>query len=64
MKIFIYILMGLAFALVIFNATQLNFSNLLEGDSLVALISIIASLCALCVLLIFKVAKNIDEKTR
>lgn len=64
MKIFIYTLIGLAVALIIFNITLLDFENLLDGDSLVALIGIIASLCAVCILLIFKMAKNIDEKTR
>jgi hypothetical protein len=64
MKIFIYTLIGLALALIIFNITLLDFDNLLEGNSLVALIGIIASLCAVCILLIFKIAKNIDEKTR
>ncbi len=64
MKIFIYTLIGLALALIVFNITLLDFNNLLEGNSLVALIGIIASLCAVCILLIFKIAKNIDEKTR
>lgn len=64
MKIFIYTLIGLAVALIIFNITLLDFENLLEGDSLVAIIGIIASLCAVCILLIFKMAKNIDERTR
>ena len=64
MKIFIYTLIGLVLALIVFNITLLDFNNLLEGNSLVALIGIIASLCAVCILLIFKIAKNIDEKTR
>lgn len=64
MKIFIYTLLAIAVALIIFNITLLDFDNLLEGNSLIALIGIIASMCAVCVLIIFKVAKNIDEKTR
>lgn len=64
MKIFISILIFLALGLVIFNATQLNFENLTEGNSVVALIGIVASLCALCILLIFRTAKNIEEKTK
>ena len=64
MKVFIYTLIAIALGLIVFNVTLLDFDNLLEGNSLVALIGIIASLCAVCILLIFKVAKNIDEKTR
>lgn len=64
MKIFIYSLIAIALALIIFNITLLDFENLFEGDSAVALIGIVASLCAVCILLIFKIAKNIEEKTR
>ncbi len=64
MKIFIYTLLALAVGLIIFNITLLDFENLLEGNSLVALIGIVASLCAVCILIIFRIAKNIDEKTR
>lgn len=64
MKIFIYTLMTIALALIIFNITLLDFDNLLSGNSLVALIGIIASLCAVCILVIFRMAKNIEEKTR
>ena len=63
MKIFTYILIALAVALIIFNITLLDFSHLLQGNSLVALIGIVASLCAVCLLIIFRVAKNIEEKT-
>ncbi|MEL1244778.1 hypothetical protein AAEO56_10940 [Flavobacterium sp. DGU11] len=64
MKIFIYTLIFIALGLIIFNATQLDFENLTEGNSFVALIGIVLSLCAVCILLIFRLAKNIEEKTR
>lgn len=64
MKIFIYVLMALAVGLIVFNITLLDFDNLLEGNSFIALIGIVASLCAVCILLIFKMAKSIDEKTK
>lgn len=64
MKFFIYTLLAIAIGLIIFNITLLDFDNLLEGNSLIALIGIIASMCAVCVLIIFKVAKSIDERTR
>lgn len=64
MKIFIYTLIAIALGLIVFNATLLDFEHLTEGNSMVALIGIIASLCAVCILLIFRLAKNIEEKTR
>lgn len=64
MKIFTYVLIALALGLIIFNITLLDFSNLFEGNSMVALIGIAASLCAICILLIFRMSKIIDEKTR
>lgn len=64
MKIFIYTLIAFAIALIVFNITLLDFDNLLGGDSLIALIGIVASLCAVCILIIFKISKNIEEKTR
>ncbi|PHK32287.1 hypothetical protein VF13_38845 [Nostoc linckia z16] len=64
MKVFIYTLLALAIGLIIFNITQLDFQHLTEGNSMVALIGIIASLCAVCILIIFKMARNIEEKTR
>lgn len=63
MKIFTYVLITLALGLIVFNITQLDFSNLFEGDSVIALISIAASLCAVCILLIFRSSKLIVEKT-
>lgn len=63
MKIFVYILTVLALGIVIFNITQLDFNNLLNGDSAIALIGIVASLCALCILMIFRSAKLIEQKT-
>jgi hypothetical protein len=63
MKIFTAILLVFATALIIFNITLLDFNNLLEGDSLVGLIGIISSLCAIFILLIFRMSRNIIEKT-
>jgi len=62
MKIFIYTLVVLAIALIIFNITLLDFSNLFEGDSMVALIGIAASFCAVFILLIFRMSKMVEEK--
>jgi len=62
MKTFTYVLLFLAIALIVFNITMLDFNNLLEGDSFVALIGIVASFCAVLILLIFRMSKSIEEK--
>ncbi len=63
MKIFTNILVFLALALIVFNATLLDFRNLFQGDSVVAFIGIAASFCAVLILLIFRMSKKIEEKT-
>lgn len=62
MKILYLVLSLIAVGLIIFNATILDFSNLFEGDSLVALISIMASFCALILLAILFVSTRIASK--
>ncbi|MEO8253653.1 MAG: hypothetical protein ABI554_04635 [Flavobacterium sp.] len=62
MKIFTNILVFIAAALVIFNITQLDFSNLFKNDNAVAFIGIAASSCAILILVIFRMSKKIEEK--
>ncbi|MBQ0116309.1 MAG: hypothetical protein KBS98_00180 [Flavobacterium sp.] len=64
MKVLTTILIVIALVIIAFNITLLDFTNLFNGDSLVALIGIIAALCAVCILLILKMSKVIDEKTK
>ncbi|MHC5352652.1 hypothetical protein ACYSNX_00425 [Myroides sp. LJL115] len=64
MKIFSYIAGIVILALIVFNITMLDFNNLFQGDSLIALIGIVALLCGICILLIFKMAKLIDSKVK
>ena len=64
MKIFNSILVVLAIALIGFNITLLDFKKPFDGDSVVALIGIVASVCAVLILLIFRMSKNITEKTK
>jgi len=64
MKIFSYIALLFAAVLLVINIISLDFNNLFEGKSLIALIGIIALLCAVCVVLIFRTSKLIDEKTK
>ena len=62
MKIFIRIMMALALAMAIFNATKIDFEAPLEGDSSVAVIGILASLSAFLLLLILLLSKKIASK--
>ena len=64
MKIFTSTLVVLALALIIFNITLLDFNNLFQGESAVALIGIVASFCAIFILLIFRMSKAIEERTK
>ncbi len=64
MKIFIYILIACATALVIYNATQLDFNNLFKGESSVAAVSVLAGLCAILALGILLVSKRIASKVK
>ena len=60
-KKFIAILIVLAIALIAYNVTLVNFKNLLEGDSGIAIIGVVASLCAIALLLIFITSKKIQD---
>ena len=62
MKLFTYTLVVIALALIVFNVTLLDFDNLFEGESAVALIGIAASFCAVFILLIFRMSKMVEEK--
>jgi hypothetical protein len=64
MKIFIYILIVLAIALIILNIFLLDFNKPFEGNSMIALIGIVASFCAVLILLIFRMSKKIEEKLK
>jgi hypothetical protein len=64
MKLFTTILIVLAFGLILFNVTLLDFNKPFEGDSLVALIGIASSFCAVLILLIFRMSKKIEEKLK
>lgn len=57
-----FILIVLAILLIAYNVTLVNFQNILEGDSAIALIGIIASLCAIVLLLIYLTSKRIKDK--
>jgi hypothetical protein len=64
MKIFSIIVMAIATLLIVFNFTKLDFNNLLEGDSTVALIGIISGFCAILLMSIYLVSKKIENKSK
>ena len=61
MKILTYVLTLIAVALIIYNATKLNFDALLDGESFTAVITIIAALCAVVLLQILRISKKIEK---
>lgn len=64
MKIFTLILNVIAIALIVYNATKLDFNALFKGESMIALITIIAALCAILLLQILRISKKIETKSR
>ncbi len=64
MKVFNYILIFLALALIIFNITLLDFEHITEGNSMIALIGIAAAFCAVLILLIFRRSVLLQEEIK
>lgn len=64
MKIFTYVVLAFAVIMIGFNVSMLNFKNLFEGESLIALIGIVALLCGICILLIYRTSRMIHDKTK
>ncbi|WP_299394755.1 hypothetical protein [uncultured Gelidibacter sp.] len=64
MKIATIILSIIALGLIVFNVTKLNFDNLFQGESAVALITILTALCAIVLLQILRVSKRIDKLSK
>ena len=56
------VLIVLAVALIIYNATVLDFEALTDGDSGVALIGIFCALIGIVLVLIVRFSKRIDDK--
>ncbi len=64
MKNVIYIFLAVAIILIIYNLTYLDFSNLLEGESSVAVIGILTASCAVILMLILRASKIIEKKKK
>lgn len=62
MKYFIYFLYVLALALFVLNATKLDFNNLFEGDSIIALISMVSIVCGVLLLMILQLSRKANNK--
>lgn len=64
MKIALYIILGLASALLIFNLTKIDYSSPFEGASMVGVISVIACLCAILLVVILMISRKIAAKNK
>ncbi|MBU2938306.1 hypothetical protein KO494_02020 [Lacinutrix sp. C3R15] len=64
MKAFTIIFTIIAVGLIIFNITQVNFNNLFEGQSVVALITILTSLCAIVLLQVLRLSKKVTKQLK
>ncbi len=62
MKIFIYSLIVIALALIVYNFTYLDFDSLSSGDSGTALIGILASSIVIVLLVILLMSRAIAKK--
>jgi len=64
MRIFTIVIMIIALGLIALNVTKLDFNNIFEGDSGIALIGIIACLCVIVLMLVFRTSKAIQDKIK
>lgn len=64
MKAFTIIFTIIAIGLIIFNITQVNFSNLFEDKSVVALITIFTALCAIALLQVLRLSKKVTKQLK
>jgi hypothetical protein len=58
------ILIIAAIGLIAYNVTLVDYSDPLQGDSIIAIIGILAALCALVLILIFLASKKIEKKVK
>ena len=64
MKVALPIFMILALGMCIFNLTQMDWSNPLEGNSIIALIGAMASASAFLLILILILSKKVQKKLK
>lgn len=63
MKIFIYLLIGLAAVIIIYNATLLDFNDILGERSALALIGIVSATCVIVLMAILLTSKAIEKRS-
>lgn len=63
MKAFIYFLIAVASALIIYNCTFIDFDDAFSGDSKTALIGVLASSIVVVLMLILLMSRAISEKS-
>jgi NADH:ubiquinone oxidoreductase subunit K len=56
------VLIILALALIAYNVTIIDFSDLLGEESIIAVIGVVAAMCAIVLLLILLTSRNIQKK--
>lgn len=64
MKIFTYVAITIALALIVFNLFQIDYTNPFKGQSTVAVIGVVAGICAILLLVVLRFSKIIEEKTK
>lgn len=64
MKTITIVISLLAFALIAFNFTKVDFKAPFEGESVTALITILAGFCAILLMFILRISKRIEEKVK
>jgi len=57
-RTFVLVLIGIAFLLIIYNSTLIDYQDPFNGDSTIALIGIFAALSAIVLLLIYWTSKK------
>ncbi|UJH90373.1 hypothetical protein LZ575_16235 [Antarcticibacterium sp. 1MA-6-2] len=62
MKIFIYLLIVLAVVVIGYNVTLLNFDDVFNGDSGIALIGILCAACVIVLLGILLTSRSISKR--
>ncbi len=64
MKIVSIILILFAVVVIIYNFTLLDFSNPLEGDSMVAIIGMLAALCAITLVIVLLLSRKVQQQIK
>lgn len=64
MKIISIILILIAVLVIIYNFTLVDFSNPLEGDSMVAIIGMLAALCAIALMVVLLLSRKVQQQIK